>query len=127
MKARYIIPMAMLAIVPAYSAEPQVNMERMQQRLQEMETIMDKAQAAKGNKRNELMKEHMRLMLEQMQEMHHMMGHENDMGQKITAQDTQEWMQNMEQRMDVMQQMMEQILEQEKMQSDTILELPIPG
>ncbi|ABA57637.1 hypothetical protein [Nitrosococcus oceani] len=121
MKAYYIIPVIILAIGPAYGAEPQINMERMQQRLQKMEAVMDQAHAAKGNERNRLMREHMQLMLEQMQEMHHMLSHEN------RPQDTQQWRQNVEQRMDVMQQMIEQILEQEKMHSESIMGLPVPG
>lgn len=121
MKAYYIIPVIIFAIGPAYGAEPQINMEHMQQRLQKMETVMDQAHAAKGDERNRLMREHMQLMLEQMQEMHHILGHEN------RPQDTQEWRQNVEQRMDVMQQMIEQILEQEKMHSESIMGLPVPG
>lgn len=132
MKIRYLIPAMLLVITPTYGEQPEVNMENMQQRLQEMEVIMSKAQDAKGKERQKLMRKHMLLMVKQMREMHHMMSHEdtmdaNTMSEEDLTQATQQWMRNMEQRMDVMQQMMEQILEQEKMHADTIYKLPVPG
>jgi hypothetical protein len=113
-------------MAPAYGDQPQIDMERTQQRLQEMQSIMNKADSSHGEERRQLMKKHMQLMHEQMQDMHHIMDHENTISQGNSTQDTQQWMQNMEQRMDVMQQMMEQIIEQEEIHTEAIESLSIP-
>lgn len=84
MKARHIIPMTVLLAFGGAAAlaqtnqgagaPPTPNAQQLDQRFEQMSKMMGEAQTANGAQRMELMGKHMRLMQEQMQAMHSMMG-----------------------------------------------------
>ena len=139
MKIRFVFPMvALLAIggTTAFAqtagepaASPAPITEQMNQRFQQMSTMMRQAQNARGARRMQLMREHMRLMRAQMQAMRSMMGDNGMMGGmsgggmgangmmggngkgKANAQ----MLAQMQARMDMMQRMMKQMLDQQNM------------
>lgn len=133
MKIRFVVPMvALLAVYGpvAFAQTPDAQKvpttEQMDQRFQQMSTMMNEAQNAHGAQLTELMRKHMQLMQEQMQAMHSMMGGSGMMGgmsgpgmmggSGSTGIDaSKNMLAQMQARMDLMQRMMEQMLGQQKM------------
>jgi hypothetical protein len=113
---RFLATAAFLALaIPAAYAAQHATPERMQQRFQQMQTMMDQmAQAKTPTERQKLMAEHRQMMQEQMVAMHDMTGPGGMMGkdQGAGTMDPNAQMQMMQRRMDMMQQMMEQMMEQ---------------
>ncbi len=136
MKARHIIPIAVLLAIGGPAAIAQTNQDagaprapnaqQMDQRFEQMSKMMGEAQTAYGAQRMELMGKHMRLMQEQMQAMHSMMGGmmggqngggamRGGMMEGGMMGGNPPMLAQMRTRMDMMQRMMEQMLDQMKM------------
>ncbi len=113
---RFLATAAFLALaIPAAHAAQHATPERMQQRFQQMHTMMDQTTQAKTPaERQKLMAEHRQMMQEQMVAMRHMTGPAGMMGknQGTGTMDPNARMQMMQRRMDMMHQMMEQMMEQ---------------
>ncbi len=113
---RFLAAAAFLALaIPAAHAAQHATPERMQQRFQQMHTMMDQTTQAKTPaERQKLMAEHRQMMQEQMVAMRDMTGPGGTMGKDQGAGtiDPNAQMQMMQRRMDMMHQMMEQMMEQ---------------
>ena len=95
-------------------------MAQMNQRFQRMNALMAQIKTAHGAERMALMRDHMKLMQEQMQAMHAMMGGGMMNGQmggmsSGAAGNNATMMSDMQGHMDMMQQMMEQMLDQQNL------------
>ncbi|NQW08714.1 MAG: hypothetical protein HQ481_02360 [Alphaproteobacteria bacterium] len=106
---------------PAANAAQHMSPESMQQRMQQMQTMMDQApQAMTPEARQKLMSEHMALMQEHMAAMRGSMGPHGMMGQgkpsAMPDMTVPQKMELMQRRIDMMQQMMEQMLKQQQLQ-----------
>ena len=139
MKARFVVPVIAALALGAGGALAQPaagmggsmdmqhmpGMDQMNQRFQRMNAIMAKIKTAHGAQRMALIRDHMKLMQEQMQAMHAMMG-DGMMGGQMNggmmggkgmggsmATDHTAMMSAMQTHMDMMQQMMEQMLDQQ--------------
>lgn len=139
MKVHFIVPIIASLVIGCPSAfaqsgtntgpRPAPTTEQMDQRFQQMSTMMEQAQKAHGIQLTELMRKHMQLMQEQMQAMHSMMGTDGMMGGNGMMGGTgmmgragssngagnANTPAQMQARMDLMQRMMEQMLDQQKM------------
>ena len=113
---RFLAAAAYLALaIPAAYAAQHATPERMQQRFQQMQTMMDQTTQAKTPaERQKLMAEHRQMMEEQMAAMRDMTGPDGMMGKDEGAgtMDPNAQMQMMQRRMDMMHQIMEQMMEQ---------------
>ena len=116
---RFLAAAAFLALaIPVAYAAQHATPERMQQRFQQMQTMMDQTTQAKTPaERQKLMAEHRQMMQEQMAAMRDMTGPGGMMGkdQGTGTMDPNAQMQMMQRRMDMMQQMMEQMMQQQLM------------
>ncbi len=116
---RFLAAAAFLALaIPAAYAAQHATPERMQQRFQQMQTMMDQTTQAKTPaERQKLTAEHRQMMQEQMAAMRDMTGPGGMMGkdQGAGTMDPNAQMQMMQRRMDMMQQMMEQMMLQQLM------------
>ncbi|MBI1220933.1 MAG: hypothetical protein GC186_20640 [Rhodobacteraceae bacterium] len=102
-----------------------MSIEQMDQRFQQMTTMMGSAQNAHGDQLTQLMQQHMQLMLDQMTAMHSMMAGGGMMGGQMAGQGNMgtsgnaDALAQMKTRLDLMQQMMEQMLDQQKLMMPT--------
>jgi hypothetical protein len=116
---RFLAAAAFLALaIPAAYAAQHATPERMQQRFQQMQTMMDQmTQPKTPAERQKLMAEHRKMMQEQMAAMRGMTGPGGMMGKKqgTGTMDPNARMQMMQRRMDMMEQMMEQMMQQQLM------------
>lgn len=109
----YLAVVALLALVaPAY-AQQTPDTDRMHRRFESMDQMMNDAEKAPGDHRQQRMHEHQRMMMNQMQAMRGMMGRRHGGGRM--GPDGGPPMQRMHERMDMMQRMMEQMLKQQEM------------
>lgn len=137
MKVRFIVPVVALLAIGGPAAFAQTtgtppsqqapSAQEMDQRFQQMNTMMGQAQNAHGAQLTELMQKHMQLMQEQMQAMHTMMGGSGMMGGRMggngkmggtgssSGAGNTNMLAQMQTRMDLMQRMMEQMVDQQKM------------
>ena len=135
MKIRFIVPMMALLAIGSPAAVAQTaggtgsqqtpSTQQMDQRFEQMGTMMGQAQNAHGPQRIQLMRKHMQLMQEQMQTMHSMMGGMAGGGMGANGmmggsgssggKGNADMLGHMQTRMDMMQRMMEQMLDQQKL------------
>ncbi len=110
---RHLSIIALLALaVPAY-AQQMPDTDQMHRRFESMEQMMKDAEKAPGEHRQQMVHEHMQMMMNQMQAMHGMMGRRY--GGTRMGPDGGPQMQRMQERMDMMQRMMEQMLKQHEL------------
>ncbi len=130
LKGRFVVPIIALLALGGPIAFAQTpgggppqqppTAEELDQRFQQMNTMMGEAQKAQGTQRMELMQKHMELMEAQMKAMRPMMGGGMMAGMNAGQMETGgrgygAMLSQMQARMDMMQQMMEHTLDQQKM------------
>lgn len=124
MNARFIVPITVILLSAAsivHAQQPAGGMhppmEQLEPLFQKMDQMMNQAQKAHGAQRRELLREHMRMMDEQMAAAHRMMARMRGTGRLAPAPGSP--MESLQDRLDIMQSLMEQMLKQQKLMLET--------